>query len=136
MVEKENVAFKINSRAVKNILIAEDDEINFIYLNVLLKSDHTNILRATDGRDAINQCINNLDIDVVLMDIKMPLVDGYTATKEIKLVRKDLPILAVTAFSSSEDKQKAIEAGCDEFITKPVKKEMLVEKFANYGILL
>lgn len=136
MVEKEIVAFKINSRAVKNILVAEDDEINFLYLNVLLKSDQTNILRATDGQDAINQCINNLDIDVVLMDIKMPKVDGYTATRQIKLVRKDLPILAVTAFSGSEDKKRAIEAGCDEFITKPVKKEILVEKFANYGIFL
>ena len=134
--EKEIVAYKVNSNEVKNILIAEDDEINFVYLNVILKSAHAKILRAFDGQDAINQCKNNLEIDVVLMDLKMPVMDGYTATREIKLFRKDLPILAVTAFSGGDDRQRAIEAGCDEFITKPVKKDILVEKLAIYGIFI
>lgn len=125
-----------NGNKIKCILIAEDDEINFVYLNVLLKSKNTKIIRAFDGLDAISQCKNNPDIDIVLMDLKMPDVDGYSATRQIKLFRKELPVLAVTAFSGSEDKQRAIEAGCDEFITKPVKKDILVEKLANYGILI
>jgi len=135
-IEKEIFAFKMSSNEVKNILIAEDDEINFVFLNVILKSAHAKIIRAFDGQDAINKCKNNLDIDLVLMDLKMPVVDGYTATREIKLLRKDLPILAVTAYSGGEDRQRAFEAGCDEFITKPVKKDILVEKLANYGIII
>ena len=134
-VEKEIVVFNMSNREIKNILVAEDDEINFVFLNVLLKSARTKILRAVDGLDAINQCKNNPDIDIVLMDLKMPKIDGYAATREIKLLRKDLPVLALTAYSGSEDKERAIKAGCDEFITKPVKKDMLVEKLANYGIL-
>lgn len=135
-IEKGFVSFKNIGREIKCILVAEDDEINFVYINVLLKSAQVKILRAVNGQDAISQCKNNPDIDIVLMDLKMPVVNGYLATKEIKQGRKDLPILALTAYSGGEDKKRAIEAGCDEFITKPVKKDVLMEKLANYGILL
>ena len=134
--ETKAIIHQILDHESKTILIAEDDDINFFYINVLLKSTHTKIIRAADGQEAINLCLRNADIDVVLMDLKLPVVDGFSATETIKSIRKDLPILAVTAYSGAEDRHRALEAGCDEFITKPVRKDMLFEKLANYGVVI
>jgi two-component system, cell cycle response regulator DivK len=68
------------------------------------------------------------------MDLKMVEMDGFEATSQIKLLRKNLPVIAITAYSESEDKQKALNAGCDEFITKPVKKEFLLKKLEDFGL--
>lgn len=133
--EKETVVRRVSGDEVKTILVAEDDEINFVYINVLLKSPNTRIIRANDGEEAINICKSYPEISVVLMDLKMPQVDGYTAAKKIKSYRSDLPILALTAYTGADEKQRALEAGCDEFITKPVKKDILIEKLSVYGIV-
>ena len=136
MVDSENevVVQQIIGDEFKTILVAEDDDISFFYIKVLLKSNHTKIIRALNGQEAINFCLNNPNINAVLMDLKLPLVDGFSATRAIKSVRKDLPVLAVTAYSGTDEKGRAIEAGCDEFITKHVRKDMLFKKLANYGI--
>ena len=120
----------------KTILIAEDDDINFVYINVILKFPLTKIIRAFNGEEAVSLSKAHPEICVVLMDLKMPFLDGFEATRQIKAVRKNLPIIAVTAYSGAEDRQRAIEAGCDDFITKPINKELLLEKLAGHGILL
>ncbi len=120
----------------KTILVAEDDEINFMYIKALLKSPFTQIIHAGNGEEAVNLFQAHPEICAVLTDLKMPVMDGYKAARAIKNLRNDVPILAITAYSGNEDKQRAIDSGCDEFITKPIKKELLLEKLAKYGILI
>ena len=122
--------------SVKTILVAEDDEINFLFINILLRSDTIRILHARDGKEAIDLCRKNPHISAALIDLKMPFVDGFEASRQIKVIDSSIPVLAITAYTTVEDKQRAIEAGCDEFITKPVNKEQLMEKLAKYGIVI
>ena len=121
---------------LKSILIAEDDEINFIYINALLKSQYTQIIHARNGEEAVSLFQAHPEICAVLTDLKMPVMDGYKAARAIKNLRSDVPILAITAYSGNEDKQRALDSGCDEFITKPIKKELLLERLAKYGIII
>ncbi|WP_103070419.1 hybrid sensor histidine kinase/response regulator [Aquimarina sediminis] len=110
------------------ILIVEDGDINFLFLKTLLlkmKGYKFVIHRAENGKEAVKICKKNKGIDLVLMDIRMPIMDGYTATKKIKKVRPYLPIVAQTAYSTEEDIQKALDAGCDDFVSKPVDKKIL-----------
>jgi PAS domain S-box-containing protein len=109
------------------ILIAEDDEISFIFLKAFLKTENITLLSAGNGRDAVEMCRQHPEIDLVLMDIKMPVMNGYDATRMIKELRHALPVIAQTAFTSPEVRNKAKEAGCDAFITKPVNKDELLE---------
>lgn len=125
---------KTNNRF--SILIAEDDEFNFFYINFMLKHEFIDILRAENGEEAVEICRTHPEIDVVLMDLKMPIMDGFEATHEIKSFRTNLPVIAVTAYSGTEDRKKAMMAGCDEFITKPVKKELLISTLVKFGIVI
>jgi signal transduction histidine kinase len=122
------------TKTTKTILVAEDDEINFVFINILLKGENTRILHASNGLEAVELCRDNTDICAVLVDLKMPVMDGYEATRQIKAMHRNLPVLAVTAYAGADDKQRAMESGCDEFITKPVLKKVLYEKLAKYGI--
>lgn len=111
-----------------NILIAEDEEINFLYLEILLKKHinlNCNIFHAKDGAEAVAICKDNDEIDFVFMDLKMPQMDGFEAVKLIKELRPKLPVVAQTAFSSTDDKEKVFDAGFDDFISKPISKEDL-----------
>ncbi len=113
------------------ILIAEDEEINYLYLEALLNVEESfkcNILRAKNGREAIEICRQNNNIDLILMDLKMPVITGHQATREIKAIYPNIPIIAQTAYSSEEDKEKALNAGCDDFISKPINKEEIIHK--------
>jgi PAS domain S-box-containing protein len=116
--------------ANRMILIAEDEESNFFFLSEVLETTGAAIMHAQDGNEAVKLCEENKNIDVVLMDIKMPGLNGYEATKKIKKFRPDLPIIAQTAYAFSDDLQKAIAAGCDDYISKPVLKEFLIEKLS------
>ena len=109
------------------ILIAEDEEINTLFIDLLLEKSKHNIktIHAIDGKEAVEICKNNPKINLVLMDIKLPILDGYEATKLIKEFRPNLPIIAQTAHSTKEFKNKAISAGCDDFITKPINPKQL-----------
>jgi CheY-like chemotaxis protein len=112
----------------KVILVAEDVELNFMYINELLEPTGAIIIRAENGKKAVDYCLSNTKIDMVLMDILMPVMNGYEATRQIKAVRKELPIIAQTAYALTEDRGKALAAGCDDFIAKPIGREELLRK--------
>ena len=108
------------------ILIAEDDEVNCYLLQKSLKGENITLFYAGNGLEAVALVKSHPEIDLVLMDIKMPVMNGYEATRQIKQLRPEIPVIAQTAFTSNEDKEKAAEAGCDRFITKPIKKNELL----------
>lgn len=112
----------------KVVLVVEDIDLNFLYISELLKPTGAMILHAVHGKQAVEQCQNNPAIDMVLMDIYMPVMNGYEATRQIKVIRPELPIIAQTAYAMSEDRTRATEAGCDDFIAKPIGKEELLSK--------
>lgn len=108
------------------ILIAEDEEINFMYLEEVLRRTNANVIRACDGLEAVNLFKANLSINIVLMDIKMPVMDGIQATKLIKAERSNIPIIATTAYALGGDKEKFLQAGCDDYLSKPIRKDDLL----------
>lgn len=116
----------------KIILIAEDVDSNFVYLNTILKRTNAKVIRALDGVEAVEICNSNQDIDVVLMDIQMPNKNGYEATREIKQFRKELPIIGQTAFALSSDRKKVLEAGCDDYLVKPILKRVLFDTLEKF----
>jgi two-component system, cell cycle response regulator DivK len=116
----------------KKILIVEDDDTNFLFFQHALKKTNVKIIRALDGMQAIKLCRENNDIDLILMDIQLPLMDGYDATIEIRAFRKYLPIIAQTAYAQTTDKDKCFICGCNEFITKPIDRLKLIEIINNY----
>ena len=119
------------------ILIAEDEEINYLYMETLLERFEHNlkILHAKNGQEVVDMCKDNSEIDFVLMDLKMPVMNGYEATRQIKEFRPGLPIVAQTAYSTVEDKNIAIKAGCDDFISKPISKNTFNEIIRRYLIM-
>jgi len=116
----------------KIILIAEDDNINFLLFQKMMKDKNFQIIRAKNGQEAVDICINNSNIDLVLMDIKMPVLNGFEAVEQIRPIRPELPIIAQTAYSSSEDRLKIEQAGFDDYITKPLSRERLFELIDKY----
>lgn len=113
------------------ILIAEDDDCNFFYAITMLKQV-CKTLRASNGQEAVDLCMMHPEISLILMDIKMPVMDGLEATRKIKSFRNDLPIIAVTAYAQTGDEFKFKEAGCDDYIPKPVKKAELLSLIQKY----
>lgn len=111
----------------KTILIVDDEEINFILIQEMLDEYAYNILKAENGLKAFEICKKTEAIDLVLMDIKMPIMDGYTSTKKIKEIRPNLPIIAQTAHALSGDRELALSSGCDEYISKPINRTRLIE---------
>lgn len=116
-----------NKWSEKTILIAEDDNINFMLLQKIMKSKGYKIIRAQNGKEAVDICLNNPNIYLVLMDIRMPIMDGYEAFGKISSIKPNLPIIAQTAFSSEEDKEKIFKLGFHDFIAKPINRERLFE---------
>lgn len=115
------------SNSDKVILIAEDDNINFLLLKKILELKNYTTIRAVNGQEAVTICSTNPAIDLVFMDIKMPIMDGYTAFEKIKVFLPNLPVVAQTAHSSSEDKEKVMQAGFTDYITKPLDKDKIFE---------
>lgn len=116
----------------KTLLIAEDEESNAQFLEVVLQSTGIRLLFAVNGLEAVEQCKIHPEIAVVLMDIKMPRMDGLEATRIIKSFRNDLPIIATTAFASASDKEYILNAGCDDYLPKPLKRDVLITKIQKY----
>ena len=117
----------------KTVLIAEDDEFNFIVLEEYLKASNINIIHAKDGIEAIELFKDNKDkIDLILMDVQMPRLDGYSSSKEILKIDKDAKIISQTAFAMSNERNKSLEVGCIDYITKPIDIKVLTLLFANY----
>ncbi len=109
----------------KTILIVEDDFYNAEYLKEIISGFGLNILQAENGKEAVELSISQ-PVDMVLMDIRLPDIDGYEATRQIRMHKSKLKIIAQTAYASQNEKQKAIEAGCDDYISKPTKKNILL----------
>lgn len=116
----------------KILLIAEDVQSNYHLLETLLKKTGINIMWVKNGLKAIEMTKKTKGIDLILMDIQMPVLSGYEATKEIRKTHKDLPIIAVTAFALEGDKEKILNAGCDNYISKPIRSKELYSKMALY----
>jgi len=90
------------------------------------------VFKAKTGYEAVEVCHNNPDLDLVLMDIKMPDMDGYEATRQIRQFNKNLVIVAQTAFALSGDRETAIKAGCTDYVSKPIRKDKLMEVMQKY----
>jgi two-component system, cell cycle response regulator DivK len=117
-------------RSQLNILIAEDDKINFFLLREILKELNCNIFHAENGLKAV-EMFNSNKIDIILMDIQMPVMDGFEAVAEIRKIDKNVPIIAQTGYSLDNGRDKCLNAGCNEFIAKPIKRLELIEKINN-----
>jgi CheY-like chemotaxis protein len=115
----------------KVIMVAEDVESNFELVKELLEKTAAKIIWVKDGQEAINTCKDNGSIDLILMDISMPKLDGLSAAVAIKKFRDKLPIIAITAFAKAEEKEKFLNSGCDDYIAKPIAEEELMEAISK-----
>ena len=118
------------------ILIAEDDEANLFYLETILKKKYISVISAINGKEAVDKCREHPEISVILMDIKMPVMNGLQAASEIKKFHKELTIIACTAFGMSGDEKSALQAGCDDYLTKPLSSTALLGKLKKYGVIV
>ena len=115
---------------MKRILVAEDNDSNWMLMTYVLKKNYEPV-RARNGQEAVDMALTG-DYAWVMMDLKMPVMDGLEATRQIKAAKPDLPIIALTANAFDSDRQSAFEAGCDNFMAKPVSAEMCLKMIADY----
>jgi CheY-like chemotaxis protein len=116
----------------KKILIVEDDLSSRLYLNKILEKTGAVIINAGDGQQAFELAASDPEIGIVLMDIQLPVMDGYTSSKKIKDIRKDIRIIAQTAYSLSGDMENILASGFDDYIIKPIYSGQLIEKLSSY----
>lgn len=114
------------------VLLAEDDEVSEMLMTISLEKICRDLLKAGNGQEAIEICRNHPDIDVILMDIQMPGISGYDATREIRKFNKDVIIIAQTAFAVAGDKEKALAAGCNSHLPKPIRQDELLRLLEEY----
>ena len=116
----------------KNILVVEDDEASAFLLGEILKGTGANIEYSTDGEGAIEFIRQNPDTDLILMDVHLPQKDGFTATREIKSFARNVVVIAQTAYALSKNYREAREAGCDDFLTKPLSPGYLLGRMNDF----
>ena len=124
----------LNNTSDKTILVVEDEPSNYIYIRDLLSEYNYKIIHAKNGKDAVDIINNKIEVDLILMDLKMPVMNGIQATKEIRKTNKTVPVIAQTAYVMLEDKNKAFNAGCNDFLAKPITFKAfskIVEKHLN-----
>ncbi|MCX6278821.1 MAG: response regulator [Bacteroidetes bacterium] len=132
---KQNIPTPIHKTPeIQVVLLAEDDTSNYFLEEQILKKAGFQVIPATNGKEAVEQCQKHPEIALALMDMKMPVMDGFEATRRIKEFRNNLPIIAVTAFAMSGDEKKALDAGCDDYITKPLVEKNLLKMLESYGL--
>ncbi len=131
---KKNDKIIMSKDAKYNILIAEDEEINYLFLETIINNmdnEFINLIHAKNGKEAIE--LNDANrIDLILMDLKMPVLNGYLAAEQIKAKYPNIPIIAQTAYSTDSDREIALKHGCDDFISKPLKKEDVSDLIMKY----
>jgi PAS domain S-box-containing protein len=127
-----DASFSLQDFSKFTFLVAEDDDINFVYMERLLLKTNATILRAANGQEAVDFCNSRDDVDLILMDINMPFMNGLEATHIIRASFPKLPIIAVTAYSLSGDKETCIAAGCNDYIPKPIRREELYLKINRF----
>ena len=118
----------------RKILIVEDDLSSRLYLNKILERAGAVLLNAGDGVEAIDVAKNNPDIDIILMDIQLPVMDGYTSAKKIRELGRNIKIVAQTAYGMSDDVENIIASGFDDCILKPIYAGQMIEKLASYFV--
>ena len=115
----------------RKILIVEDDLSSKLYLNKILEKTEVTILNAGDGQEAIDMLLANPDTDIVLMDIQLPVMDGYTTAKKIREFRKNMIIIAQTAYGLLGEKEKILDSGFDDYLIKPIFSQNLIDKLES-----
>jgi CheY-like chemotaxis protein len=115
----------------RKILIVEDDLSSKLYLNKILEKTEVTILNAGDGQEAIDILLANPDTDIVLMDIQLPVMDGYTTAKKIREFRKNMIIIAQTAYGLLGEKEKILDSGFDDYLIKPIFSQNLIDKIKS-----
>ncbi|MBQ5403292.1 MAG: response regulator [Bacteroidales bacterium] len=116
----------------KTLLVAEDEEMNIVYMKEILADTKANVLWAKNGEEAVKIAKENPSIDLILMDIKMPVMNGYEATQKIREFNKNVIIIAQTAYALTGEKEKTIEAGCNYYITKPIEIKILMNTIQGF----
>ncbi len=132
-IKKTGSFIKSYNWAGKKILVAEDDDTNYQVIKASLSRTHANLIRVQNGEKAIDECLSH-HYDLVIMDIRMPKLDGIEATKKIKSVKPDIPIIAQTAFFLKNERDTCIDAGCNDYIPKPVNSPKLLETIDKYFV--
>jgi len=132
MIEPQQPKYESYDFSGKTILIAEDVFSNFQLVKMILRHYKPTILHATNGLSAVEICQTNHDVAIVLMDVRMPVMDGYEATREIRKNRPKLPIIALTAHALTDEKNQCFEAGCNDYISKPVDYQKLTQMIDKY----
>ena len=115
----------------KVILVVEDVDTNKLFFDAASRKTNAKIIWAMDGQEAVDLFKAN-KIDLVLMDLQLPVKDGYTATREIKQINQDVPIIAQTAHVMSGEKEKCLDAGCSDYLSKPIRLNVLMETLSKY----
>jgi len=115
----------------KTILVVEDVDTNKIFFDAALRRTNALILWAKDGQEAIDLFKSN-NVDLILMDLQLPVMDGYTATREIKKIDPEVPIIAQTAHVMSGEREKCLEAGCNDYLAKPIRLQILIDTLSKY----
>ena len=116
----------------KTILIAEDMEMNYVLLKKTLERTNVNVLRAHNGKEMVDMVKADPAIDMVLLDMGMPVMNGLEATKILRAEGNQIPIIAQTAFAMNNEKDKVLEAGCNDFVEKPIQTELLFNKINSF----
>lgn len=115
----------------KTILVVEDDEINYRFLEITLSKTRAHILHADNGQTAVEISLTE-NVDLVLMDIQIPVIDGYTATRMVKEAKPNLPVIAQTAHALDDERNQCIEAGADAYVAKPINRKQLLLKISGF----
>jgi len=116
----------------KTVLIAEDIASNYNFLRLLLKRSKIQIIWVENGKEAVEKVKAEKNIDILLLDINLPILNGYEAATQIRKIRPDLPIIAQTAYALEGDKEKSIEAGCNDYVSKPIVISKLMSLMDKY----
>jgi len=116
----------------KTVLVVEDVNHNFKFIAHAIKSTNVDVLWAKNGKEAYEVCKTNRKIDIILMDINMPIMNGYKAIRLIKNLEKGIPIITQTAYAFAGEKEKSFAAGSDDYILKPIRSAELLEIMAKY----
>jgi PAS domain S-box-containing protein len=115
-----------------SVLIVEDSYLNYLFIKEVMAGDNYSLLHAVNGKEAVDICMSNEKIDIILMDIKMPVMDGYESTLQIRKVRPKVPIIAQTASATLGEKEKALQSGFDDYLAKPLRKNDLIRTIQKF----
>ena len=118
----------------KTIMVADDLRINFLLFNAIMEGTHARLIWAKNGHEAIEICHGQEFIDLILMDLEMPGMNGLDATREIKKIRREIPVIAQTAFEAYFNEEEILHAGCSQVISKPLMPEILLDTVSKYLI--